>query len=169
MTSRVLGAARRAVAVLAIVLAQTALAQDGPAMPTDDDSRMQSDCLANAVEQSLPKSNCIGVVADACMKEPGNDSTVMMTACLDRESRLWDDLLNDRYGLLMEALNEEQAIALQSSQRAWIDMRDKTCAYEASLWQGGTGAGPAAVGCFLRETGWRALMLGDTLDFATGN
>ncbi|HUG60959.1 MAG TPA: lysozyme inhibitor LprI family protein [Methylomirabilota bacterium] len=155
--------------MLAIVLTQTALAQDGPAMPTVEDSRMQSGCLANAVEQGLPNSNCIGKVADACMGEPGHDSTAMMTACLDRETRLWDDMLNDRYGLLMDALNDEQATALQSAQRAWIDMRDKTCAYEASLWQGGTGAGPAAVGCFLRETGWRALILGDTLDFATGN
>jgi uncharacterized protein YecT (DUF1311 family) len=159
----------------ALVLAAAFLAsppaarsQDGPATPTDADRAALEACLSEAVEAGTEKILCVGTVSDACLEEPGNESTAMMTACLDRETTLWDERLNETYGALMDRLGPEQADALKQAQRAWITMRDETCAYEASLWQGGTGAGPAAVNCFLRETGWRALFLDDTRAFAEG-
>ena len=48
-------------------------------------------------------------------------------------------------------------------QRAWIGYRDAACAYEASQWGGGTGAGPAAVGCMMTLTGRQALALEEKL------
>jgi len=37
--------------------------------------------------------------------------------------------------------------------------RDKACTYEASLWQGGTGRGPAAINCLMQQTARQALSL----------
>ena len=48
-------------------------------------------------------------------------------------------------------------------QRAWIAYRDAACAYEASQWGGGTGAGPAATGCMMTLTGRQALALEERL------
>jgi uncharacterized protein YecT (DUF1311 family) len=44
-------------------------------------------------------------------------------------------------------------------QRAWIEFRDKACTYEAALWQGGTGQGPAAISCLMEQTARQALSL----------
>ena len=44
-------------------------------------------------------------------------------------------------------------------QRAWIAYRDARCGYEYSLWQGGTGGGPASVACYMEVTGEQALYL----------
>ena len=51
------------------------------------------------------------------------------------------------------------ADALREMQRAWIVFRDKACTYEASLWQGGTGRGPAAINCLMQQTARQALSL----------
>ncbi len=40
-----------------------------------------------------------------------------------------------------------------------MNRRTAACAYEASRWGGGTGAGPAATACFLDLTGRQALAL----------
>ena len=52
-----------------------------------------------------------------------------------------------------------QADSLRDMQRAWIGFRDARCTYEASLWQGGTGASPAVLNCRLQETAEQALYL----------
>jgi uncharacterized protein YecT (DUF1311 family) len=83
----------------------------------------------------------------------------MMGACLEREETIWDDRLNDHYKKLMAGLDDERKASLKAQQKAWIAVRDATCEMEASFWDGGTGAGPASIGCMLRETGHRALTL----------
>ncbi|MEO0774677.1 MAG: lysozyme inhibitor LprI family protein, partial [Pseudomonadota bacterium] len=52
-----------------------------------------------------------------------------------------------------------QEEALRAMQRAWIAYRDATCDYEYSQWGGGTGGGPALIGCIMRETGEQTLYL----------
>ncbi len=142
-----------------------ALADDNPAVPTDDDRQVLDDCLAQKSDAAEPLDRCIGAVSDPCLDTPGNDSTPMMGACLDKEATLWDEKLNGWYRHLMGLIDDEQKAGLKDSQRAWITTRDSTCAFEASLWGGGTGAGPAAIGCFMRETGRRALFLKDQIAF----
>ena len=44
-------------------------------------------------------------------------------------------------------------------QRAWIAFRDARCNWEAALWQGGTGAGPAQLSCLMVETGRQTMAL----------
>lgn len=124
-------------------------------------------CLAQVDEGGDPRS-CIGRSADLCMEtSEGGYSTVGMGGCLDRERAYWDGVLNARYGDMRARAADFDAAggpggtetALRDMQRAWIDFRDATCAFEASQWGGGTGAGPAALSCLMRMTGEQALYL----------
>ena len=95
-----------------------------------------------------------------------------MGGCLSREADFWDARLNQVYDGLMraeQAFDAENAAAglavakaadaLQGMQRAWIAFRDAACAYEASQWGGGTGAGPATAECLMRTTAEQSLRL----------
>ena len=106
------------------------------------------------------------------METDGGDTTIGMGFCLEGEWKLWDKRLNAAYA---ERLTEAKAAdaemasikatvqsmeeALRKMQRAWIAFRDAACLYEASKWQGGTGAGPASVSCMMQETARQALTL----------
>jgi uncharacterized protein YecT (DUF1311 family) len=102
-------------------------------------------------------------------RSPGGQTTVGMVSCLDRERAVWDGWLNTVYQQLYARLAVEdaqtpsyapdQASALLQMQRAWIAFRDARCAYEASQWGGGTGAGPASVSCHLDATARQMLYL----------
>ena len=130
----------------------------------------------NATEACLSRgggSECIGQSADACVNATeGGYSTVGMGACLDQEWQYWDARLNAACSTVMEEAGKadaeleefgsaapRQAPALRDMQRAWIAFRDAKCAYEASTWGGGTGAGPAAIQCMMVTTGVQALYL----------
>jgi len=137
-----------------------ALAQDdSPGKPTEADRQAIDSCMSSAADSGYTLERCIGTVSDACLATPGNDNTVMMGACIDREFTIWDERLNADYKALMARLPDDKKAALKTTQRSWITLRDQTCQLEAGFWDGGTGAGPAAAGCFLRETGHRALTL----------
>lgn len=113
---------------------------------------------------------CIGQAAGLCMNQPGGASTVGIGFCLDSELSWWDAQLNAAYGQLMQAMRAAdeglpvelaiQASSLRDMQRAWISYRDARCTHEASLWQGGTGSGPAYLHCLMVETAEQALYLG---------
>ncbi|UWR24136.1 lysozyme inhibitor LprI family protein [Sulfitobacter sp. S190] len=128
-------------------------------------------CL-NDAEGFTGRLACAGLSAGLCMETPQGGSTVGMGGCLDRELKFWDDMLNRNYQAVLsqavaaDAELEElgsaaprQAVALRAMQRSWIDFRDKACAYAASQWGGGTGAGPAALDCLMRQTARQALSL----------
>ena len=130
-----------------------------------------------AVEQCLAGGgwrDCVGQAAEQCMQAtPGGYSTVGMGGCLDAERQWWDADLNALYQELLERARDTDAQppiegmaprpsdeeALRAMQRAWIIWRDATCEYEALQWWGGTGAGPAAIGCLMQLTGEQALRL----------
>jgi len=146
--------------VLNVLASGVAFAEDAdPSVPTDADRQVISDCLANTSSEGKTQLACIGAVSDPCLADPENDNTPMMAACLDRESTIWDERLNDDYKALMSGLDKAQAAKLRDSQRAWIGVRDATCDLETSFWDGGTGAGAAYTGCMLRETGARDISL----------
>lgn len=156
----------RLAAVLTL-LAAPVLAQD--LQYTD---RGTQSCLEQA-ESYGAKIDCAGASAGQCMEDtPGGHSTVGMGGCLDRELAYWDALLNSHYKVAMaqaKNLDAERpasmkdlpgaAAALREMQRAWIPFRDKACAYEASLWSGGTGQGPAALSCLMQQTAKQTLTL----------
>ena len=155
---------------LLLLLAQPATAQEIPFAP-----EVTEGCVAQAAD--LPgREACVGKSADACIDTPDGYTTVGMGFCLDRELEFWDGRLNAAYGALMqlEVAAEEElkqlgsaapspAAALREMQRAWIAYRDAACDYEESQWGGGTGAGPAAIGCMMTLTGRQALALEERL------
>ncbi len=116
--------------------------------------------------------SCIGASANACMAATDmGGTTIGMSGCLDRELSFWDERLNIVYRNLREQERREdadmadlpgapkQAEALRDMQRAWIAFRDATCDYERAQWGGGTGGGPATVGCLMRMTGEQVIYL----------
>lgn len=155
------------VAATLFAAAVPVFAEDDPAAPTETDRQMIDMCLDEKKQNGEAAEVCVGLVAEPCLAEPDNQSTPMMGACLDKEATIWDDNLNAWYKQLVGKLEDDQVAALKQSQRAWIAMRDSTCAFQASLWGGGTGAGPAAIECFMRETGHRALFLRAQLEFVS--
>ena len=130
------------------------------------------DCLDQADWTEAPPYSCIGEAADQCMSTSDGSSTVGMGYCLDAEWQWWDARLNRVYGELMQqnkamdAANAETeanlpslAENLKAMQRAWIPFRDAACDYEMAQWGGGTGGGPALVGCLMMETGRQTLSM----------
>ncbi|WP_254796949.1 lysozyme inhibitor LprI family protein [Sulfitobacter albidus] len=156
--------------VLALVcVAGTAAAQEPPYADTATEV-----CL-NRANGYAAQLACVGRSADMCIATPAGGSTVGTGYCLDRERDFWDRLLNDHYqATLSQAVEYDaeldamsartaniprQAGALREMQRRWIGFRDAACAYAASQWGGGTGAGPAALDCLMRQTARQALAL----------
>ena len=128
-------------------------------------------CL-DAAGSAGERQSCIGASANACMRATDmGGTTVGMGGCIDRELGYWDDRLNASYRSLRAKNRAEdadfgsapgyvnQADALRDMQRAWIAYRDATCDYERAQWGGGTGGGPAMLGCLMRLTGQQAMYL----------
>ncbi len=128
-------------------------------------------CL-NVGKTPQQREACISVSANACMEDtPGGYSTAVMGGCLEKELNWWDRRLNRVYRQEMKRAKAEdaamgfagtpqsQARALRAMQRAWITYRDASCDYQASLWTGGTGAGPARIGCLMDMTAKQSLVL----------
>ena len=131
-----------------------------------------STCVEQADWSAGPPYDCVGAAADACMETPDGSSTVGMGYCLDAELQWWDARLNQVYAGVMKqdkATDAEMAGTdatvpplaenLKAMQRAWIPFRDAACEYEMAQWGGGTGQGPALVGCLMAETGRQTLRL----------
>lgn len=130
------------------------------------------ECL-DAADGRLAKRDCVGLSAATCMEDTeGGGSTVGMGGCFNAEWQSWDAWLNETYPAMMgryrfdDAQNREAgsmappvADALQGMQRAWMSYRDGACSFEASLWGGGTGGGPAYVACLMDRTAEQVLYL----------
>lgn len=152
----------RAFAVLALMAG-------GAAAQSAFDIQPTLDCLDQQGEAGDRRS-CIGVAAGLCMGDAM--TTPAMGSCFEQELDWWDGALNDSYrearaiakaadADLDPPLNVQEA-SLRDMQRAWIAYRDARCAWEASLWTGGTGAGPAFLGCLMHVTGEQQIIIGVT-------
>ena len=130
-------------------------------------------CLAGAPRGT--EEACIGRSAERCMaaSEAGG-SNLGAGLCYGKELEAWDARLNEWYRQALRKAREadadmagmsftppSQEEALRQMQRAWIPFRDARCEHVASLYQGGTGAGPASAECLMRETASQALYLRD--------
>ncbi len=118
--------------------------------------------------------SCIGASANACMTATFDGSTTVgMGFCISEELAFWDGELNAVYQELRTRERGRDsgldgtvslADALRDMQRTWIAYRDATCDYERAQWGGGTGGGPATVGCLMRMTGEQAIFLRQMLE-----
>jgi uncharacterized protein YecT (DUF1311 family) len=126
------------------------------AAPNARDVAAVQDCLKSQRGRDLKGERCIGVVVDPCLKRAR--STADQNACADRELAVWDDILNETYRRLGGRLDDEQKAKARDMQRAWIESRDKTCAFYWDFFQG-TMASPMSAYCNVRETARRAMFL----------
>ena len=153
----------RAAALLPAFLAPLALAAQEFAI----DPALVEDCTRDRAPA------CIAAAAQACMTiSDGGSTTVGMGRCLDLSLSAWDARLNRSYAALMAqhraddaqradwgSSAPELATPLREMQRAWIAYRDAACTHEAVTWGGGTGGGPAFLGCLVELTGQQTLRL----------
>ena len=141
---------------LLLLLATPAAAQD---LVYDDQTTLS--CLEGA-EDPGAKQDCIGASSNACMDQTeGGSSTPVMGGCLEQEQKFWDDRLNTVYGELRSSYADRPDVseALRDMQRAWISYRDARCDYIGTQWSGGTGMGPAIIGCMMEATAEQTLLL----------
>ena len=101
------------------------------------------------------------------LRRPDAQSTADQVACAAREFAVWDDILNETYRRLRVKLDAEQKVKLRAMQRAWIDSRERSCAFYWDFFRG-TMASPMNAFCNNRETARRALFLLGFLDNAEG-
>lgn len=130
-----------------------------PAAAEPSDAVTIRACLKTEDDAGRGGRSCVGKISDPCMKEPGGDSTVGMTMCLDREVKVWDALLNEEYKQLLAHIDDKAQKKVRAAQRSWIATRDADCEIPYALFEGGTIARPLAVQCLLDETADRALQL----------
>jgi uncharacterized protein YecT (DUF1311 family) len=119
-------------AVMIVLPLDGALAET--AAPNARDVAAVQDCLKSQRGRDLKGERCIGVVVDPCLKRAR--STADQNACADRELRVWDDILNETYRRLGQRLDDDQKAKARDMQRAWIENRDKTCAFYWDFFQG---------------------------------
>jgi uncharacterized protein YecT (DUF1311 family) len=139
----------------------------GPARAENADTTAIESCIQSKIAAEQDVKRCIGVLAQPCLDDPKGQSTAGMVACLEREARAWDRLLNDYYTRLSEQLDGAQREALRDLQRSWIAYRDKACGFYR-IYHQGTVAGPMTASCLNDETARRALALRDFLSDAEG-
>lgn len=152
---------RTAVCAFAIgLLCHPAQAQE---KPRARDSAAVQNCIKSKTGRGWRWESCIGIVSEPCSKNEASMPPSEVIACYDRERAVWDDILNETYRRLREALDEDQQTKLRDMQRAWIASRDKSCQFIWDVLQG-TMANPMIAACVTRETGRRALYLLPFLD-----
>lgn len=167
-------AALLGVSIAMAVHAAPALAQEGQVKV---DASLLDACMSEA-KDTAARQACIGKASDPCMETSDGQTTIGMSECLKGEAKLWDTRLNDVYGSLMKkaeaadkeltesgsAAPAESAALLKKAEQNWISYREATCAYDMSLFQGGTGAGPSGNACIMRLTANQAILLQSYLD-----
>ncbi|HST58217.1 MAG TPA: lysozyme inhibitor LprI family protein [Longimicrobium sp.] len=86
-----------------------------------------------------------------------------MNVCAAQELARADRVLNERYPELVRTMPPVQLELLRTAQRAWIRFRDAECAYQASVFEGGSMQPMVRSSCLARLTEERAAELGEML------
>ena len=159
-------AAKTGVLACAVLMLAATASRCETAKPDAADSAAVQSCIKSAANGSQLE-RCIGIIADPCADQPGAESTAGQVACAARENAVWDDILNETYRRLRDALDAQQKNKLRIMQRAWIDSRTRSCAFYWDFFRG-TMASPMNAFCNNRETARRALFLLGFLDNAEG-
>ena len=127
--------------------------------PAARDSAAIQDCVKSATERAAcSRSAASGSSPIPAPMRDNAMSTADQVACAAREHAVWDDILNETFRRLRDKLDAKQKIKLRDMQRAWVESRDRTCAFYWDYHQG-TIAAPMSALCHNRETARRALFL----------
>jgi uncharacterized protein YecT (DUF1311 family) len=140
--------------VILLLVSSSALAED-PFQPTPAERATIDNCLKRTEDKAVLKqaSECVGLIADPC----ADKDTATAVACQERETRIWDDLLNKAFQDARAHLDAATGGALKDAQRAWIQFRDAKCAVSEKEYEESTMATILVADCKLTETGRRAI------------
>jgi uncharacterized protein YecT (DUF1311 family) len=144
-------------AATTFAFADPSLAQSAP--PTAVDAKAVAQCLDAARNGDGFGGNCIGVVADPCIKAAaGRDSYVAdEKACAARELAVWRARLTQAVTAASKSGGNQVRGAIAAAQKSWASSQDALCPLFANL---DPGAAPGADAyCRLQETARRALLL----------
>ena len=147
--------------------APTPASAQGSASPVQVNPAYVAECLRNAGPGDIAP-RCLGHAAKLCQQQPGGDTTIGISECLQSEAAAWDGYLNRAYGTLRAAYRRQgggMAEALLKAQRAWIGFRDAQCALDYARWGDGSMRTIAAANCQMTMTAGRAI---DLRDMETG-
>ena len=138
--------------LLAIGFAPPAFAAPAPASDV-------ATCVA-AADGFAARRACVGQVSLACQDEgDGGVTTAGMVMCANRERAQWEALRDAALAALRARESAAQTAAREralSAHAAWSQAR---CAYDASLYEGGSMAIYAAAACEMGQTADIALTL----------
>jgi len=129
------------------------------APPTAADAKAVAQCLDAAHNGDGFGGNCIGVVADPCIKAAsGRDSYVAdQKACAARELAVWQVRLTQAMAAASKGGGNQARNAVAAAQKSWASSQDALCPLFANL---DPGMAPGAdTYCRLQETARRALLL----------
>jgi len=146
----------RVLAIMALVASASAgLA----APPTAADGKAVAQCVDAARNGDGFGGNCIGVVADPCIKAAaGRDSDVAdQKACAARELAVWQARLTQAVASASKSGGNQLRSAIAAAQKSWASSQDALCPLFANLDPGMTPG--VDTYCRLQETARRALML----------
>jgi uncharacterized protein YecT (DUF1311 family) len=137
------------------ILALTLVAEVSHAQsrkPTAREVAAIRDCVdKNKDDIDEGERRCLfNLVADPCIGDVSSAADRKMTDCYEIEGSIWDDLLNENYKRLLDALDSEQTAKARTMQRAWVAYRDTTCQFYYDKIQG-TMAIHMQSACVMRE------------------
>ncbi len=124
-----------------------------------DDAATINACLQTERAANRSGRDCVGRISDPCLKLSGHDTTTGMVACVDTETKVWDDLLNADYQRVLGAVGNKAAESIRQAERAWIALRDADCGVPYEIYEGGTMARLDGASCVLDHTAERVLQL----------
>ena len=140
-----------------VLLASAGAALAAP--PTAADAKAVAQCVDAARNGDAFGGNCIGVVADPCIKAAANrDSHVAdQKACAARELAVWQARLTQAVAAASKGGGGQVRGAIAAAQKTWTSSQDTLCPLFANL---DPGMAPGAdTYCRLQETARRALLL----------
>jgi uncharacterized protein YecT (DUF1311 family) len=140
-------------AALTLLAAAPAVAQSAP--PAGDLDVMDK-CLADAKETPLA---CLGRIQKPCLDEPGGETTGGALVCAQREQAIWDERAALSRRAVRERLSASRRGLFDAAESAWQAHRQAACAFEASIYEGGTLAKVVGADCYLRESAQHAIDL----------
>lgn len=140
-----------------VLIASTGAALAAP--PSAADAKAVTQCVDAARNGDGFGGNCIGVVADPCIKAVANrDSYVAdAKACAARELAVWQARLTQAVAAASKSGGSQVRNAVAAAQKSWTSSQDALCPLFANL-DPGTALG-ADIYCRLQETARRALLL----------
>jgi uncharacterized protein YecT (DUF1311 family) len=147
---------KRSATALGILLIASSpgLAED-PFQPTAAERGAIDKCLRRSANDDALKiaAACVGLISDPCIDK----DTATAVACQERETRIWDELLNRAFQEARAHLDSAAGGALKDAQHAWIAFRDAKCTVSGKVYGDGTMATIMVADCKRTETGRRAI------------